>query len=99
MAKKKAKSKVKKKASKQKFPKSVSVLDLDPPRTPSNPLWIDSLQVQTRKDGIVILVFESAIPDHNMRSEACRVAMNTDQAKRVTDLLTRLLNHYPTPQP
>lgn len=95
MAKKKPASRSKKKTPDKLKTTTFSVMALDPPPTVTNLIWIDTTHILVRSDGIVSLVFETAIADHGFRSEACRVAMTADQAKRVIDLLASQLDHYP----
>lgn len=67
--------------------KTINVGELEKTGTPLPPLWIDHASVSSRSDGIVLIVFDAAIPDDKCRMEVCRLLMTKHMAK---ELLKRI---------
>lgn len=91
MAKKKSKSTNKrgKKLADAKEQQVVNISDLKEPSAFTVPIWIDRIQYTSRDDGIVIMIFETAIPDQDRRLEVCRLAMTPILAKSISEVIAR----------
>lgn len=88
VAKKKSKStKRKKKSAAAKKVQVVTIADLKEPLEYKVPVWVDRMAFSGREDGIVILIFETAIPDQGRRLEICRLAMTAKLAKDISEVI------------
>ena len=95
MAKKKSKKKAQ--PAKKLITGTVQVAELLEPAESTSPLWVDRTAVFVRTDGVSLLVFEAAEPDHNRRREVARLTMTNNHARAMLDVMARSLNHYPKP--
>lgn len=56
-------------------------------------IWVDSLCLETRQDGVSFLSFSTVLPERDM--EQVRLMVGKDQLKVMIDLLCKNLNYYP----
>lgn len=99
MAKKKSKSSKQKSAdiSREQQSVIVKVADLEEPQESAAPIWVDRMHLLAREEGIMTLIFESAIPDRNQRVEVCRLVMTAPLAKSVAEVIARQMKRLEKP--